>query len=109
MSRWVIEYWYEKIDKSPVYEWINDLEIEKFEAVARELAVLEIYGNQLKMPHSKALGAGLFELRERNYGIRIYYAYHGKLLIVLLGAGNKQNQDKDIKIARQRLAKLKKE
>ena len=60
------------------------------------------------MPDSKALGKGLFELREMQYGYRIYYGFHGKCIVIIVAAGDKTSQDHDIKIARQRLSQVKK-
>ena len=42
------------------------------------------------------------------YGYRIYYGFHGKLIIVVVAAGDKTSQDRDIKVARQRLLQIKK-
>ncbi len=67
--------------------------------------MLEEIGNELRLPHSKALGDGLFELPERRHGYRIYYGFNGKSLIILLAAGDKTSQERDIKIARERLTK----
>jgi len=78
----------------------------QFESVAKEMALLEIVGNDLRLPHSKSLKNGIFELRERRYGYRIYYGFYGKTTIILLGAGDKKNQKKDIAIARKRLLEL---
>lgn len=60
----------------------------------------------MKLPHSKSLDSGLFELRERRYGYRIYYGFHENRLIILLTAGNKASQERDIKIARERLSSI---
>ena len=65
--------------------------------------MLEELGNELKLPHSRALGKGLFELRERQFGYRVYYCFKGNQLIILLTAGDKKTQEKDIKIAYKRL------
>lgn len=46
---------------------------EEFKSLARELKLLESCGNALRLPHSRALGKGLFELRSRKFGYRIYY------------------------------------
>ena len=50
------------------------------------------------------LSNGLFELRERRFGYRIYYCFGPHNTIILLAAGDKQSQEKDIKTARERLA-----
>lgn len=83
--------------------WLEKLPAKQYKSVAKELRLLELCGNQLKLPHSKALGKGLFELRERAHGLRIYYSFSRKRGIILLGAGNKKTQNKDIKKAYQLL------
>lgn len=108
MNVWKVEYWSENANTSPVEKWLLKLDKEKFDAVSKELAILEILGNESKMPRSKALGQGLFELRESQYGCRVYYCFNGKRLIVLIAGGDKTSQDRDIKIARERLLKIKK-
>lgn len=45
-------------------------------------------------------------MRERSYGYRIYYAFLPNKRVVLLHAGDKSTQTKDIKISRERLNKL---
>ena len=61
--------------------------------------------NRLRLPHSRPLGQGMFELRERGYGYRIYYTFRREV-IVLLTAGDKGTQAKDIRIARARMLEL---
>lgn len=67
-----------------------------------KIRLLSEIGNELRLPHSKSLSQGLFELRERKYGLRIYYGFKKKQIIILLAAGNKTSQPKDIKTARER-------
>ena len=80
--------------------WLGILSKRQLKSVAKELKLLEICGNKLRLPHSKALGAGLFELRERQFGLRIYYAFRQGVVIVLLHGGVKDTQRKDIQAAR---------
>ena len=48
------------------------------------LELLERYGNKLEMPHSKALGGGLFELRIIGIThIRFVYAFHQNQIFIL--------------------------
>lgn len=70
--------------------------------------MLERCGNSLRLPHSKALGDGLFELRERAYGYRIYYGFLPNNTIVMLQAGDKGSQKRDIRLSSERLKILKK-
>ena len=105
MAKWQIEYWTTSTRKSPIEKWLDKLTEEQLIAVARQLTVLQELGNELRMPQSKALGGSLFELRERRYGYRIYYSFLGGAVIILLATGDKKTQERDIKVARQRLAK----
>jgi len=102
-SDWNIVYWVRSNDEGAVEEWLDSLDEDQFKSVAKELKMLEICGNTLRLPHSRSLGEGLFELRERKYGLRIYYGYQQQRVIILLAAGNKKTQERDIRIARQRL------
>lgn len=104
--KWKIEYWDKEKPKSSIEKWADKLTDEQLESVSKELKLLETGGNTLHFPHSKPLGASLFELRERRYGYRIYYAFHGKLVIILLAAGDKSSQTRDIKVARERLTRI---
>jgi putative addiction module killer protein len=106
MEKWTIEYWVDESGKRSVERWLLKLTREQFKAIAKELKLLEFSGNDLKLPHSRALGKGLFELREQNYGFRIYYGFYGNKIIILLHAGDKGKQPNDIKIARARLAQI---
>jgi putative addiction module killer protein len=107
MNVWKIEYWSEGENKSPIEKWLNKLEKNQIKNVYKEIGFLKKLGNELKLPHSKALGGGLFELREKEFGYRIYCGFQGQYLIILLAAGDKTGQDRDIKIARERLFKIK--
>ena len=50
----------------------------------------------------KSLGKGLYELRvTEGQAYRVYYGWAGKEIVLLLCAGNKATQSKDIKQARQ--------
>ncbi|MEM9243600.1 MAG: type II toxin-antitoxin system RelE/ParE family toxin [Pseudomonadota bacterium] len=71
------------------------------------MKLLELCGNNLRLPHSRSLGQGLFELRERRYGLRVYYTYAKTGDIVLLHSGDKNNQPKDIFWSRSLLNKMK--
>lgn len=108
MEAWVIRYWDEdESGGSSIEHWLDQLEDDQFKSISKELKMLAEMGNKLKLPHSKPLGKGLFELRERRYGCRMYYSFYKKQVIVLLAAGDKSSQKKDIKIARTRLEIIK--
>lgn len=90
-----------------VEKWLKKLDNQQLISISKEIRLLELCGNALKLPHSKSLGVGLFELRERSYGLRIYYTYQKTGEILLLHGGNKGSQEKDIKRAKALLKQLK--
>lgn len=104
---WVIKYWITDSGKNETERWFNRLPTEHARSVTKELTLLKKCGNYLKLPHSRALGKKLFELRERMHGYRIYYTFHGHQMIVLLVAGDKSTQKNDILLARERIEELK--
>lgn len=106
MKIWKIHYWYSGSKANPVEKWLDCLENDQLISVSKELKLLGLGGPNLKLPHSKALGKGIFELRERHYGLRIYYGFLDDAIIVL-SAGDKSSQKKDISIAYKRLLLIK--
>lgn len=107
ITPWKINYWaIHQPTEVSIEEILNNLTPEQIKSLAKEVKLLEICGNSLKLPHSKSLGKGLFELRERRYGYRIYYAFSANKNITMLHVGKKSSQAKDIRISRNRLAEL---
>lgn len=106
MKQWKIDYWSPGKSKSPIEKWFDKLNKEQLKSLAKEIMMLEQVGNELKLPHSKTLGKGLFELRERRFGLRIYYGFKGAFVVIVLAAGDKKSQEKDIGVARKRLSEL---
>ncbi len=79
---------------------------------ARIVELLMEFGPNLRMPHSRALGDGLFELRPRGKeGIgRVFYCYASDRCVVILHAFVKKSRsvpEKDMKIARKRMKEVK--
>lgn len=67
-----------------------------------------MFGADLRMPHSRALGDGLFELRPKGReGIgRVFYCAQQEKTIVVLHSFVKKTQDtpdKEMRLARKRL------
>jgi putative addiction module killer protein len=89
-----------------VEEWLNKLTIQQLKSVAKEIRLLELSGHELRLPHSKSLGHGLFELRERKFGYRVYYTFDQGKVIILLHSGDKSSQKRDIETAREILKKF---
>ena len=106
LKKWHIDYYLSVNKKSPVEKWLDKLTDEQLESVTEDLKILEKKGNELRFPYSKPLGSGLFELRERQFGYRIYYCFRGNQVIILLAAGDKKSQKRDIATARDRLTEV---
>ena len=69
-----------------VEKFITSLQAHSIAKVLRTIDLLERFGNQLSMPHSKKLNAHLFELRIRGQQeVRILYCFHKGKAHLLLG------------------------
>ncbi|MDR0781452.1 MAG: type II toxin-antitoxin system RelE/ParE family toxin [Pseudomonadales bacterium] len=78
---------------------------------ARLVELLAQHGPTLRLPHAKAFGAGLFELRPRGHsGIgRAFYCFLHRKRIIVVHAFIKKTQetpDKELKLARKRVKEL---
>ncbi|MBN2689917.1 MAG: type II toxin-antitoxin system RelE/ParE family toxin [Gammaproteobacteria bacterium] len=100
MSEWQISY------LDVVENFFDNLSDPQFKSLTKEIKLLAKCGNRLRLPHSRALGDGLFELRERRYGYRIYYIFCKNKEILLLHVGDKKTQVVDIKVARTKLNRM---
>jgi putative addiction module killer protein len=77
--------------------WLKSLEISTMSRVLARLARVEL-GN---LGDHSSVGEGINELRLFfGAGYRIYYMQQGQQLIILLCAGDKSSQVKDIKLAK---------
>lgn len=87
--------------KSPFSKWLNDLDIEIRARIQLRLDRIEM-GNLGK---SEPLRGGLYELKINiGPGYRIYFGKIKGHIILLLCAGDKKSQQKDILRAREYLA-----
>ena len=101
-----IEYFHERV-LSEIESWPVDVLAD----YARLIELLLEHGPSLRLPHSRAFGNGLFEIRSRGrVGIgRAFYCFLvGKRAVVLHAFIKKSQQtpDKDLKLARKRLKEV---
>lgn len=84
----------------PFNDWLDSLDNSvKGKVIARVDRLKKgLFGN------AKALKDGLYELKFKNPAFRIYYAIVGKQVILLVSGGDKNQQSKDIKEAKEYLA-----
>ena len=95
-----------------VREDIEDWPLDLLARCDELLDLLEDHGPQVGLPHSKAMGGGLFELRPRGLsGIgRAFYCFCGGRVITVLHAFVKKTQKTprhELLIARERLRNVK--
>ena len=99
---WTIEYYSEEVRLT-----IEALPVGIRASYARLTELLEEFGLDLRMPYSRAMGSGFFELRPRGReGIaRVFYcAKVGKKIIILLSfvKKTKKTPKRELEIARKR-------
>lgn len=101
-----IEYFHEHV-LAEIESWPVDVLAD----YARLIELLAEYGPSLRLPHSRAFGGGLFELRPRGRtgtGRAFYCFMAGKRVTVLHAFIKKTRQtpDHELKLARKRLKEL---
>ena len=102
-----IEYFHPKVLEN-IESWPGDL-------LARHLRLVLLlveHGPALKMPYSRAMGEGLFELRptgKSNSGRSLYCFLKGQRIIIVHAFIKKtaQTPDSDLKLALKRIKELK--
>lgn len=104
----VIRCWQDARGRKPVKEWLADLRQHDRGgalAVDRLLTKLAKAGRALALPDVRYLGDDLWELRDRatGPGYRVYYTWAGDSLVLLVVAGDKSTQERNIKQARSRI------
>ncbi len=105
--KWTITFYNARVRRD-VRKWPNGI----YASFLRLATMLEKFGLDLRMPHSRAMGGGLFELRCKGpEGIgRTFYCTMKGRSIVILHAFIKKTQATpaaELKIARRRLKEVK--
>jgi putative addiction module killer protein len=91
--------------KSPFGTWFDGVEAMAAVKVRRSVAKLEAG----LLPNVKSVGSGVHEARiEYGPGYRVYFAFDGKDLVLLLGGGEKSGQSGDVAAAQARWVDYKK-
>jgi hypothetical protein len=92
-SSWLIEEYRTPAGVSPIRAFLEGLD---GRALARAVALLRLLserGNHLRLPASRSLGGGLFELRDVPSGLRMFYVFGAEHRIVLLDGMVKKRDD----------------
>ena len=101
-----IEYFHERV-RAEIEAW----PVDTLADYLRLVELLAEFGPSLRLPHSRAFGDGLFELRPRGRGRtgRAFYCFIVAKRIVVLHAFVKKTQqtpDRELRLARKRLKEL---
>jgi phage-related protein len=106
---WTVLLFESSRNEKPVEQFIKNQQPQAKAKILHKVTLLQQYGTQLGMPHSKKLGFGVYELRIRGKEeIRILYCFKNKT-VYLLHSFKKQTQKtpkKELEIAVQRLNSL---
>lgn len=88
---------------APVDEYIAGLEGMAATKAAALVKLLEALGHELRLPHSRSLGEGLYELRDVGTGVRLFYVLLPDNRAALLDGITKKRDDiPDVTIKRLR-------
>ena len=103
---YTVEYFHQRV-KAEIETWPNGILAD----FARIVELLMEFGPNLRMPHSRAMGGGLFELRPRGReGIgRVFYCFVVRQRVVILHAFVKKTEDtpkQELRIARKRMKEV---
>ena len=103
---YTIEYFNSRI-KTEIENWPDGILAD----YARLLELLMEFGPNLRMPHSRSMGGGLFELRPRGRegaGRAFYCFVIGKRVMVLhsLVKKTQETPERDLRIARKRMKEV---
>jgi putative addiction module killer protein len=96
-EQFAIEYYETDAGKCPYLEWEGELTLELRAQIRKRLNRVRL-GNFGDIDH---IEGSIFELRiHAGAGYRIYYAKKGRKIVILLCAGSKRSQSRDIEKAK---------
>jgi len=90
-------------------EFLDSLESPQRAKAFHVIELLQEYGSDLRMPHSRKVGDKLFELRVLGVkNVRIFYTYHKRSAVLLHGFIKKTQETprREIETAQQRRKRL---
>lgn len=104
-----IEFYETENGKKPVADFLDSLENKMVAKVIGLMEILEEKGPELRLPYSRSLGDGIFELRCKqgsNISRTLYFFYFGGMIIITNGFVKKTEKTPpgEIKLAKDRRA-----
>lgn len=100
-----VDFYHLPNGKAPVAEFLDSLDVKMRSKAVDSISLLEEFGNRLTLPHSRAMGDGLYELRIRFSSdiTRIFYFFFTKNRIILTNGFVKKSSKtppEELKLAR---------
>lgn len=92
-----------------VEKFLSSFDIHTRTRISKTVHLLELFGANIGMPHSRSMGNGLFELRVRGqFEIRIFYTFFQNAAILLHGYKKQSDKapKKELTIARSKTSCL---
>ena len=108
-SNFAVLFWITANGHKPVAEWLKKLPAKDriyFAGLFRDLAN---DGPTCRPKVFKHLEGALWEIRDLRRpgpGFRVYFGFDGRSIVIVVAAGSKDSQDKDISLAMQRLKEI---
>ncbi|MGE4126170.1 MAG: type II toxin-antitoxin system RelE/ParE family toxin [Pusillimonas sp.] len=104
---WTVSYFNERVQRE-IAEWPVGI----YADYLRLILLVEEHGADLRLPHSRAMGGGLFELRckgAEGIGRAFYCTVIGREIVILHSFIKKTQEtpDRELKTARKRLKEVK--
>lgn len=106
MTHFKVIFWQTEQGEKPVAQWLNSLSEKDKEYLGNLFFDLAMGGPASRPKIFKHLDGILWEIKDKRSpgpGYRIYFGFDGNIICVVVNAGNKSTQDRDIKLAKKRL------
>jgi putative addiction module killer protein len=106
VTRYKVIFWQTDKGEKPVAQWLNALPVKDQEYLGNIFFDLAHDGPLSRPKVFKHLDGQLWEIKDKRSpgpGYRIYFGFDGDVICLVLHAGDKGTQDRDIKLAQKRL------
>lgn len=106
VARFKVVFWENDKGEKPVAAWLNDLSEKDRRYLGDIFFDLAMDGPYARPKVFKHLDGLLWEIKDKRSpgpGYRIYFGFDGEIVCLVLHAGDKSSQDRDIKLAAKRL------
>lgn len=108
MAKYKVVFWENERKEKPVADWLRALSSEDRRYLGDIFYDLAMDGPHVRHKVFKHLEDALWEIRDlrKGAGYRIYFGFDGDVICIVVHAGDKGSQKRDIKLAKERLEKI---